>query len=280
MLIKKCDTAHTIHPYPKLRNFVLDVMEEGRRKNTIHSLFDVDVTHVRDHIRTYKLATGTSLSFTGYIAHCYARAISEQKHMQALRQGKKLYVFESVDIAVMVEKEVDGFIQPVNYIMRDAETKSLYEIHHELRRVQKIPVGQDMALNHIEHFFFKLPHFLRKIFWYFSRKKPELRKQFLGTVGLTSVGMFGNGQNFLIPITPMPLTLTIGTITKRPVELDGKLSNLEMLSLTISVDHNITDGGPLMRFISLLKEMITEGFNLPPVPIIMAAISKTPPKLS
>src|SRR5260370_8374708 len=40
----------TTIPYPKLRNFVLDVLAEGRRKQIAHVLFEADVGGIKEQL--------------------------------------------------------------------------------------------------------------------------------------------------------------------------------------------------------------------------------------
>lgn len=263
MEIQFSNMSHSVLPFPKLRNFVLDVMEEGRSQNTVYVQFDVDITAVRETLQKIKASNSQSISLTGFIAKCLAQTVSEQKHMHAIRNGKKLILFDDVDIATMIERKVDGFMQPVNYIIRASQNKTMHEIQEELKKAKTEPIGGEYAMNKIERFFFGLPRIFRRIFWHFSHKKAELRKQFVGTVGLTNVGMFGEGAAFVLPITPMTLTLAVGTIQKRPFFIEGMIEEREYLCLTVGVNHDIIDGGPLMRFVARLKELLHIGYNLP-----------------
>jgi pyruvate/2-oxoglutarate dehydrogenase complex dihydrolipoamide acyltransferase (E2) component len=92
---------------------------------------------------------------------------------------------------------------------------------------------------------------------------PRLWKDVAGTVGITAVGMFGNGAGWGIPAaTPTPLMLTVGGIGAKLVSIDGQIAPREYLSLTISVDHDIVDGAPAARFAERLKELIESGYGL------------------
>jgi pyruvate/2-oxoglutarate dehydrogenase complex dihydrolipoamide acyltransferase (E2) component len=85
----------------------------------------------------------------------------------------------------------------------------------------------------------------------------------VGTVGITSVGMFGNGAGWGIPpALPVPM-ITVGGIGEKPVIVDGHFTTRDYLSLTISFDHDIIDGAPAARFTRRLKELIESGSGLP-----------------
>src|ERR1700730_17289477 len=74
----------TIHRYPRLRNFVRDVLAEGRRKHIVHVVIDADIGGVREQLAELRQA-GEAASLTSYIAKSFACAIAEDKRMQAYR---------------------------------------------------------------------------------------------------------------------------------------------------------------------------------------------------
>src|SRR6185437_12160576 len=106
----------------------------------------------------------------------------------------------------------------------------------------------------------------RFFFWAFAgigRRHARLWKTTVGTVGISAVGMFGNGAGWGIPpATPTTLMLTVGGIGEKRAVVDGHVVVREYLSLTISVDHDIVDGAPAARFTRRLKELIEGGYGL------------------
>jgi pyruvate/2-oxoglutarate dehydrogenase complex dihydrolipoamide acyltransferase (E2) component len=250
----------THQPYPRLRNFVLDVMAEGRRKNTINLLFEADFTRVRHHLAQHGAETLERISLTPYIAKALASAIDEDKSMHAYRHGKSnLVLFDEIDLAVMVEREIEGGTLPINYIVRAANQKKLGEIHNELKAAKVAPLGEQGPLSALEKQFFELPAPLRKFVWFFIRRDPYLFKALAGTVGITSMGMHTSDPAVLIPITPMTLTLSIGSIGKRLVLENGSPVEREIIQLNLGADHDIIDGAPLVRFADRFKKKLENG---------------------
>ena len=88
-------------------------------------------------------------------------------------------------------------------------------------------------------------------------------KKYVGTVGLSAVGMFGKGSSWGIPPADPTLAITVGGIGEKSVLIDGHLALRDFLSLTISFDHDIIDGAPAARFTTRLKELIESGYGLP-----------------
>jgi len=82
-------------------------------------------------------------------------------------------------------------------------------------------------------------------------------RQRVGTVAVTSVGMFAGGGGFgLTPMTLMTLEVVVGGMAKRPRVVDGRIEVRDVLDLTIAIDHNIVDGAPATRFCAGLRQII------------------------
>ena len=262
-LIRQPLSPGTQQQYPKLRNFVLDVMAEGHRKNTINLLFEAEIAPLRRHLARYNEDTGERISLTTYIAKSLACSIDEDKLMHAYRHGKsKLVLFDEIDLSVMVERDIEGGTLPIPQIVRSANRKSLGEIHQELQAAKVTPLGEHGPMSALEKQFFELPSPVRKFVWFFIRHDPYLFKQVAGTVGITSMGMHASGPAVLIPITPMTLTLSIGAISKRVVVENGSPIEREIIQLNLGADHDIIDGAPLVRFSERFKKKLENGCAL------------------
>ncbi len=243
-------------------------MRSVQNKPMIHGLIEVDVTRTRAFLREYKAKTGESLSFTAFIATCLGKAVDENKAVQAYYKGRtRLILFNEVDVATVIEREVAGHPQPMIYIIRAANTKTFREIHQEIRTAQVDAVEKGWTPATGKKSVLSLPTFLIRwffrAFWWLCRTYPPVRKNVLGTVGLTAVGMFGEGAGWGIPpATPQTLNITVGGIGVKREVVDGSIAMREYLSLTISFDHEMIDGAPAARFTQRLKDLIESGYGL------------------
>ena len=252
-------------PYPRLRNFLLDALAEGKRKHIAHVMLEADIGGIKERLAERRQRGEAPVSMTSYIAKSFASAIETDKRMQAYRLGQsRLVVFDDVDFAFMIEREWKGEPIPVFYIVRAAQQKSASDIHRELQAARETPLGTDGPMNALEMQFFLLPRFLRKAVWFVIRRNPYWFKDVAGTAAVTSMGMYTAGAAVGIPITPMTLTLTIGTIEKKPALHDGQVVERDVVHLVLSVDHDIVDGAPLMRFAERLKQLLRDGTALLP----------------
>jgi pyruvate/2-oxoglutarate dehydrogenase complex dihydrolipoamide acyltransferase (E2) component len=255
--------GYKVIPFSEGRQIVSAVMKLGEQKHIIHGLVEVDVTMVRHFIREYEAATGTDISFTAFIITCLGKAVSMNERVHAYRKGgSQLVLFDDVDVNIAIEREVNGEKVPLTYIIRAANKKEYHRINQEIQKAQaKIPESQTAATQN-PNFIWALPSFIKRMVFQWGFSSPHRIKANAGTVFLTAVGMFGNGGGWGIPYSCHTLVVTLGGIAEKPVVVDGKIEIREMLSVTVSFDHDIVDGAPAARFTSQLKGLIESGYGL------------------
>jgi pyruvate/2-oxoglutarate dehydrogenase complex dihydrolipoamide acyltransferase (E2) component len=248
-------------PFPRMRRLAPDIGWLTRNRYAIRGLLEIDVTLPRQLIHAYAERTGERLSFTAFLTACVGQAVGADRHIQAMRNWRgELVIFEDVDISVLIEREQDGKKYPLAHIVRAANHKTLLEIHHEIRQQQKrLPSSQETsALNRIVG----LPRFLRRGLLWIVARSPEMRKQNLGTVTLSAVGMFGNQAGWGMGPNFHTLGLLVGSIVERPGVVNGRIEVREILYLTLDFDHDLIDGAPAARFAQHLAQLIESGYGL------------------
>jgi len=249
-------------PFPKVRQPIVDGLRQAKGMSIVHLLLEADVTDVRKRMKEMGQKTGEPLSFTAFLSFCLARAVDENKLMHAYRRGSKLIVYDEVDIAVVIEREITEEKAPIfPHVVKAANRKTLPEIHDEIRVAQ----SQDSALARnvprLRRYYY-LPGFIRGWLWRRWLGSPAWRKRLTGTVAISALGMFGKGVGWGIPIPLYTLGISVGGITSKPGVVGGKVAVREYLGLTTSFDHNIIDGAPAARFCQRLKELIESGYGL------------------
>lgn len=249
------NTGYQVLPFPKIRRLMEDGGRLGREKHLVHGLFEMDVTAARQAIHAYRARTGEGLSFMAFVIACVGRAVERHKPVQACRAGGgRLVLFDDVDVNTMFEVEVDGqkVIRP--HILRGVNRKSLRDLHAEIRAFQADHAASRESK--LIDWFVLLPGWLRRGMLRLMLRNPHWRKEMNGTVALTSVGMFGAGGGWGLPVSNHTLQITLGGIARRPALVNGQLAERQMLCVTISFDHDIVDGAPAARFAQTLKELV------------------------
>nr|WP_197428086.1 2-oxo acid dehydrogenase subunit E2 [Halogeometricum sp. CBA1124] len=248
-------------PFPVGRRTVVDAMRMAGRRNDVHGLVEFDVTEARRRIDDAADATGTRTSFTAFLVHCFGRAVRDHPNVQRYLDWRgRLVGFEDVDVMVVVETTVDGEKLGVPRVLRRVNDRSLASVHREIRAAQRSrpSTGWSSLLSLSE----RLPGVVRRQFYRLPRWSPRLWKRVAGTVGVTSVGMFGSGGGWGVTPTNYPLQLTVGGISEKPRYVDGELEPREFLHLTVTVDHDVVDGAPAARFVERLRELVEAAHGL------------------
>jgi pyruvate/2-oxoglutarate dehydrogenase complex dihydrolipoamide acyltransferase (E2) component len=265
--MKKQHDGYQVVPYSKLRRVLEIMLRSVQRKPMIHGLLEVDVTKAREFLRDHKANTGESLSFTAFIITCFAHAIAENPSLNACRKGSKhLMLFDEVDVATPIEREMAGQKQPIIYIIRAANKKTFREIHHKIRAAQVEQAEKAWEAFQGLHWLLFVPMLLIRIFWWvfcwMRRTYPQVQKKYGGTVGVTAVGMFGKGAGWGIPVNDHTIDLTLGGIAEKADVVNGHIATRDYLCMTLSFDHAIIDGAPAARFTERLKDLVESGYGL------------------
>ena len=253
---------------PKGRRVWINALGLSWPAHSMYGLLEVDVTVARRLIADVKRRTGETLSFAGFLSYCLARAVDEDKSIQAHRKGdKQLILFEDVNVGLMVEQKVGEKRALMGHVIQEANRKTLREIHDEIRRVQSEPVPPGRGMPNWFRSMMLWPWPLSKlaiaILRWNGRRDPMISVSMGGTVALTSVGLFGGDHSgWGISPTLHPLGLVVGGISWKPAVVDGRIEPREILNLTVSFDHDIVDGGPATCFVKRLVELIESGCGL------------------
>ena len=251
----------TVLPYPRTRLLMVDGGRMASRKHTVHGLVEFDVTVARERIRQHKAQTGEALSFSAFFLACLGKAIDKNKQVQGYRNWRnQLVIFDDVDVNMLFEVEVDGKKTIRPRILRGVNKKSIREVHEEIRAFQS--EHQTSEESKFIDWFVRLPAFARRFFLWILFKDPQRIKDYYGTVLVTSIGMFGNGSGWGIPVPNHTLQFTLGGICEKPGVVEHRIEVREYLSVTISFDHDIVDGAPAARLAQRLKELIESGSGL------------------
>jgi hypothetical protein len=101
----------------------------------------------------------------------------------------------------------------------------------------------------------RVPGLIRGVYAVMARSVASRRQ--IGTVAVTSVGMFAGGAGYgLTPLTLMSVELVVGGISQQPRVVDGRVEVRDVLNLTLEIDHDVIDGAPAARLAAELREVM------------------------
>jgi pyruvate/2-oxoglutarate dehydrogenase complex dihydrolipoamide acyltransferase (E2) component len=261
--------AYHVVDFPRERRFMANLLHlTWDNKHSMYGLLEVDVTGVKQFIAEHTARTGEVLSFTGYLVLCLARAVEENKAVQAFRKGRKqLVVFDDVHVGIMVERKIGAQRVLIGEVIRDANHKTYWEIHQQIRAAQvSLPSASAKAASWFQSALllpWPLCWLSGAVLGAVLRRDPTIAAAVAGTVGISAIGMFGAGRGgWGIAPTMHPLDLIAGSIAWKPAVVNGRVEPRQILNLTVVFDHDVIDGAPAARFARRLVELIESGYGL------------------
>ncbi|MEW6554922.1 MAG: 2-oxo acid dehydrogenase subunit E2 [Actinomycetota bacterium] len=254
---------------PATRLLTIAVMNIGVKAHYVSGFLEIDVTDARRRIKEAK-SRGDRISFTGWIMKCVASAAKEFPEINAYRKGRYLYMFETVNMGMMVERELKGEKVPLGCVIKDCDTKSVRDISLEIAEAKEGDTGDELVIADrrsakIAKYAVMLPkplHSLGARIFFWDPVKNHAR---MGTIGVTAVGMFGRSGGWPLPIPNVhSLALAVGGISRKPRYIGGgdELEPRDMLDLTLMFNHDVIDGAPAARFSARLIEMMETAYGL------------------
>lgn len=239
------------------RRMVIASATVSSEKNTIHSFSDVDIVEARRLIKKYNIESGVKLSFTGYVVKCLSETIEEYPEFNSFIKRKKLIILDDIIISVLVEREIKNEKVPEPLVIESTQNKSLIQISDEIREAQRVKSDKIGSLSN-SNWFNLIPGFMLKTAVRIADKNIKIAKRY-GKIAVTAVGMNSKQPLWFIPHGTGTLMLTIGSIGKKVVEIDGQFESREHLCITTSFDHDIIDGAPAARFMNSFLEKVKSG---------------------
>lgn len=248
-------------PFPKERRPSVDLKFVARYIHPMVGLVEIDVTEARRLIREHEERSGEKISFTAFIVGCVGQAVAADRSVHAYRNWRgQLVIFDDVDVGTMIERKRDGRRFPLGYVIRAADKKSVYDIHREIRAIQNNEMA-DPGMRTLS-LATSLPAFVRRLYIRYALGRPQVLKQFMGTVIVTSVGMFAGHSGWGLNTPTNSLGLVIGGIGRKPGVIDGQIAIREYLSMTIAFNHEVIDGAPAARFTQCFVDLVESGYGL------------------
>lgn len=250
------------------RRIWLNALDLSGPSHWMYGLLEVDVTVPQQMISEHETRSGEKLSFTGFLVYCLARAVEEDKTVQAYLKGRKqLVICDDVNVGLMVEHAAEGRRNLMGHIVQGANRKAYREIHQEIRAAQSAPAPPNRGMPGWFRTAMRLPwpfsRLVKALLAYSTQRDPTIRISASGTVFVTAVGMFGKGHSgWGIATTPHSLGLVVGSMAWKPAVVEGRIEPRQILNLTVLFDHDVVDGAPATRFTHRLIELVESGSGL------------------
>jgi pyruvate/2-oxoglutarate dehydrogenase complex dihydrolipoamide acyltransferase (E2) component len=243
-----------VRPFPSNRRLVTAAMRAGRRKMPMYGLIDVDVTEANRLLARHD----PPASLTAFVVATVARAAAAHPEVHAYRNWRgQLVTHHHVDVGTMIEISTPQGPFAIPHLLYDADVRGVPELTAELRRVKREPLTSSSGrwLERAAPAATRIPGAVPALYAVMARSVAA--RQHIGTVAVTSVGMFARGGGFgITPLTLMSLEVIVGGMTQRPRVVGRQVAIRDVLDLTLAIDHNVVDGAPAARFAAEFRELL------------------------
>jgi pyruvate dehydrogenase E2 component (dihydrolipoamide acetyltransferase) len=219
---------------PRIRRITGQRMRES--KDTIphfsvSTVVDMDAgAAFREQINAQATDDASKVSFNDLIVKAVALALRQFPNLNTSLEGETLYDHANIDINIAVAIE-GGLIAP---FVRDADSKSLGAIARTAKDL--IKRAREGGLEPAEYQG--------------------------GTFTITNLGMYDVDEFIAIINPPQAAILAIGSIAETAVVKDGRVSAGKRMTITLSVDHRVTDGAEVAKFLIAVKGYLQNPMQL------------------
>jgi pyruvate dehydrogenase E2 component (dihydrolipoamide acetyltransferase) len=174
----------------------------------------------KDKVPAYKL------SVNDFIMKASAMALMKHPDVNASWTDTAILRHKDADVGVAVALDF-GLITPIIF---KAQTKGLVEISNEVKALAALAKEKKLKPNQYEG----------------------------GGFSVSNLGMYGIKSFTSIINPPQSCIIAVGAGEERPVVRDGKVEISTVMTVTMSADHRVVDGGTGAKFLGTLKQFIEE----------------------
>jgi pyruvate dehydrogenase E2 component (dihydrolipoamide acetyltransferase) len=173
---------------------------------------------------------GVKLSVNDFVMKACAVALKDYPNLNALWTSQGIELHQQVDMAMAVALEA-GLITPV---IKDAANKTLSAIS---------AASKDLAKRARE-----------------GGLKPEEYQG--GTITVSNMGMFGVESFAAIINPPQAAIVAVSSIIQRAIFKDEEVAPVNIMKLTLSADHRISNGAEGAQYLAEVKRLLEHPMTL------------------
>ncbi len=229
------DLDYEIIPMDGLRKLIADNMQASLQGAAQLTVFvEADVTAMVE-LRKTMLARNAKdpeyrLSYNDIIAYATCRALLLHPIMNTTMQEDGIYKHKHVNLGIAVSLD-DGLIVPN---VKKADTYSLDALRLKIRDAASRARKGGLSMDEIGG----------------------------GSFTISNVSMMG--VDGFTPILNPPETgiLGVGRVIEKPSVYEGQICIRQMMTLSLTFNHMVTDGGPAMSFLRTLADMLEKPLRM------------------
>ena len=167
-----------------------------------------------------------TLSVNDFIMKASAMALIKHPAVNASWTDTAILKHKDADVGVAVALDF-GLITPIIF---KAQTKGLVEISNEVKELAGLAKAKKLKPNQYEG----------------------------GGFSVSNLGMYGIKNFTSIINPPQSCIIAVGAGEERAIVVNGKIEVATVMTVTMSADHRVVDGGTGAKFLATLKQFIEE----------------------
>ncbi len=237
------------------------------RDSKIFGSVEFDVTEVEDFINT-KRREGIKITLTHIFMLAFARALKEETpEINCYVRRGRIIQRNSVDVSLSVL--LGGGQQLTSVKIVGAEALNLQELSVILQsEIQLARKGLGSNLKKAKNLVIKIPWPLRQwvfdlirwmtIDWGISLPFLGVSPESFGSFVLSNLGSIGLdvGYPALAPFSNVAMVVNQGSVTLKPIVLDGQIVARRMITISAALDHRVVDAAQIGRLFNYLRRIL------------------------
>ncbi|TRZ38104.1 2-oxo acid dehydrogenase subunit E2 [Niallia circulans] len=250
--IVKADVVHAITPQSKEADVAFDHTENRRKLSAMRKVIadrmaqsaytaphvtlttEVDMSKVKELrsvlIPVVEKQTGLKISFTDILIKAAGSALSRHPQINVSIEGDEIVQHNEINIGLAVAVQ-DGLMVPV---IKDVPAMGLAAVTKAAKNIGNR-----------------------------ARENKLLPDQLKGsTFTISNLGMYAIDVFTPIINQPESAILGVGRIQDKPVAINNTIEIRAMMTLSLSFDHRAMDGAPAAAFLTELKQILENPFEL------------------
>ncbi|QVY60768.1 dihydrolipoamide acetyltransferase family protein [Cytobacillus gottheilii] len=195
---------------------------------------EIDMTNIKELRQSLlpiiEKQTDLRITYTDILVKAVGSAMTRHPQINISIDGDEIIQHSSVNIGVAVAIE-DGLIVPV---IHDAAHKGLAEIVKQSKQLGKLARSNQLTSENLTG----------------------------ATFTISNLGMYA--IDAFTPIINLPeiAILGVGRIQEKPVVVNGSIEVRSMMAVSLSFDHRAIDGAPAAAFLTELKQILENPYEL------------------
>lgn len=227
---------------------------------SVYGLIEIDMTETLALLEGYQKKHDVKVTPSHLVGKAVAYCMKLRPEINGLIRGSKIYLRDHVTLFYQVNIPGEGrdTIKKATLsgtTIEKAEELKVFEIAKALKeKVERAKSGRDKELTRNINAFNYLPWWLARTYLNIGSflmyglnldmRWLGLPKDPFGSVMITNIGSLGIDLAWapLCPYTRVPLLLTVGAITRKPMAVEDRVEVRPILPIAVTFDHRLIDG--------------------------------------